>query len=98
MKIKYLILALLPFSLMACQSMNQTQPVSVVQEQKVDATKTLTAYTWSFQPEGAPQPIILSFSDQNLSIHTGCNNQGGTWKLNDQQLVTSALASTMKAC
>ena len=51
MKIKYLILALLPFSLMACQSMNQTQPVSVVQEQKVDATKALTAYTWSYQPE-----------------------------------------------
>ncbi|WP_252150474.1 hypothetical protein [Acinetobacter soli] len=51
--------------------MNQTQPVSVVQEQKADASKTLTAYTWSFQPEGAPQPIILSFSDQNLSIHTG---------------------------
>lgn len=98
MKIKYLILALLPFSLMACQSMNQTQPVSVVQEQKVDTTKALTAYTWSFQPEGAPQPIILSFSDQNLSIHTGCNNQGGSWKLNGQQLVTSALASTMKAC
>lgn len=98
MKIKYLILAFLPFSLMACQSMQSANPVSIISEKKVNEAQTLTAYTWSYQPAGTPTPIQLNFTADHLSITTGCNNQGSSWKIEGHHLVTSSLVSTMKAC
>lgn len=99
MKIKYLILALLPFSIVACQSVHQNSaPVTVNAEKQMNANKILSAYTWSYQPEGTPRPIQLNFSENRVNIITGCNNQGGSWKVENQKLITSSLVSTMKAC
>ncbi len=99
MKIKYLILALLPFSIVACQSVHQNSaPVTVNAEKQMNANKILSAYTWSYQPEGTLRPIQLNFSENRLNIITGCNNQGGSWKVENQKLITSSLVSTMKAC
>lgn len=98
MKIKYLIFAFLPFSLMACQSMQSSKPVSIISEKKVNEAQTLTAYNWSYQPVRTPVPIQLNFAADHLSITTGCNNQGSSWKIEGHHLVTSSLVSTMKAC
>ncbi|EXS88815.1 heat shock HslJ domain protein, partial [Acinetobacter baumannii 45002_8] len=48
MKIKYLILALLPFSLMACQTVSNTQ-APIVSEQQQNLATTLSEYTWTYQ-------------------------------------------------
>lgn len=102
MKIKYLALALIPFALAACQS-NDIQQVkdvvsNVIAQQNAD--QVLANYTWSYQPAGTTQPVTLSFSkkDQRLSIDTGCNMQNGSWSINNNLLMTTKMASTMKAC
>ncbi|WP_438357940.1 META domain-containing protein, partial [Acinetobacter baumannii] len=95
MKIKYLILALLPFSLMACQTVSNTQ-APIVSEQQQNLATTLSEYAWTYQNVKASKPLILNFNaDGKLAINTGCNGQGGTWKVEGNQLVTSPLASTM---
>ena len=98
MKIKYLVLALLPLSLMACQTV-QNVTDGVVSQINSNAEKNLTEYNWTYQGSTASKPLVLSFNaDQRVTIQTGCNNQGGTWKVEGNQLVTSPLASTMMAC
>lgn len=99
MKIKYLILALLPFSLMACQTV-QNVADHVSTEVNMAATKKLTDYRWTYQASTASKPLVLNFnSNQQLSIQTGCNGQGGTWKVEGGNIITtSALVSTMMAC
>ena len=98
MKIKYLILALFPFSLMACQSISQTQ-TPVVSEQPTPLATTLNQYAWTYQNGKASKPFTLHFTnDGRLSIQTGCNGQGGSWKVEGNQLITSKLMSTMMAC
>ena len=98
MKIKYLILALLPFSLMACQTVTNT-PAPIVSEQQQNLAATLGEYAWTYQNVKASKPLILNFNaDGKLAINTGCNGQGGTWKVEGNQLVTSNLVSTMMAC
>jgi len=98
MKIKYLVLALLPLSLMACQTV-QNVTDNVISQINTTAAKNLTEYNWTYQGSKASKPLVLSFDDnQRLSIQTGCNNQGGTWKVEGNTIVTSPLASTMMAC
>lgn len=98
MKIKYLVVALLPLSLMACQTV-QNVTDNVISQINTTAAKNLTEYNWTYQGSKASKPLVLSFDDnQRLSIQTGCNNQGGTWKVEDNTIVTSPLASTMMAC
>jgi len=98
MKIKYLILALLPLSFTACQTVQQVSD-HVVSQMNTTATKTLTEYHWTYQNSQASKPLVLNFNNnQQLSIQTGCNGQGGTWKVEGNQLVTSTLVSTMMAC
>lgn len=102
MKIKFLAIALLPFALAACQSsdiqMVKDTVVNVIQQQNAD--QILADYQWSYQPAETKTPIVLTFSkqDQRLSIATGCNTQGTTWHINQGQLVTDSLMSTMMAC
>lgn len=102
MKIKYLALALVPFALAACQSSDVQQVKDVVNNVVLqqNADQNLAKYTWSYQPEGTTRPVTLSFSkkDHRLSIDTGCNMQMGSWSVENNQLITSKLASTMKAC
>lgn len=98
MKIKYLVFALLPLSLMACQTVQNgnDQPTTQVSS---TAMPKLTDYHWTYQASKASKPLIVDFSsNQQLSIQTGCNNQGGTWKIEGNHIVTSTLASTMMAC
>ncbi|ENU30499.1 hypothetical protein F991_01635 [Acinetobacter sp. CIP-A165] len=98
MKIKYLILALLPFSLIACQTV-QNVADHVTTEINATAAKNLTDYRWTYQASTASKPLVLNFNDnQQLSIQTGCNGQGGTWKVEGNNIVTSALISTKMAC
>lgn len=98
MKIKYLVVALLPLSLMACQTV-QNVTDNVISQINTTAAKNLTEYNWTYQGSKASKPLVLSFDDnQRLSIQTGCNNQGGTWKVEGNTIVTSPLASTMMAC
>ena len=98
MKIKYLVVALLPLSLMACQTV-QNVTDNVISQINTTAAKNLTEYNWTYQDSKASKPLVLSFDDnQRLSIQTGCNNQSGTWKVEGDTIVTSPLASTMMAC
>ena len=98
MKIKYLVVALLPLSLIACQTV-QNVTDNVISQINTTAAKNLTEYNWTYQGSKASKPLVLSFDDnQRLSIQTGCNNQGGTWKVEGNTIVTSPLASTMMAC
>lgn len=98
MKIKYLVLALLPLSLMACHKV-QNESDNGVSKINTSAAKNLVEYNWTYQGAKASKPLVLSFSaDQNLSIQTGCNNQGGTWKVEGNTIITSALVSTLMVC
>ncbi|MNG47948.1 META domain protein [compost metagenome] len=101
MKLKFLAIALFPLTLAACQSSDMQKvgdlAVSMVQQQNAD--KTLAAYQWSYQPQGTDKPLVLNFNDQQrLSIATGCNTQGTSWKIEKGQIVTADLMSTMMAC
>ncbi|OTG68231.1 hypothetical protein B9T25_05945 [Acinetobacter sp. ANC 4470] len=101
MKLKFLAIALFPLMLAACQSSDMQKAgdlaVSMIQQQNAD--KTLAAYQWSYQPQGTDKPLVLNFNDQQrLSIATGCNTQGTSWKIEKGQIVTADLMSTMMAC
>ena len=101
MKLKFLAIALFPLTLAACQSSDIQKvgdlAVSMVQQQNAD--KTLAAYQWSYQPQGTDKPLVLNFNNQQrLSIATGCNTQGTSWKIEKGQIVTADLMSTMMAC
>lgn len=98
MKIKYLVFALLPLSLMACQTV-QNVTDEVISQSNTTTEKNLTDYQWIYQASKASKPLILTFNaNQQLSIQTGCNGQGGTWKIEGNKIVSSALVSTMMAC
>ena len=97
MKIKYLVLALLPLSLIACQSA-QNITDSVITQMSTTAEKILTEYTWSYQPADTKKPIVLSFSKDRLSIDSGCNRQGTTWKVENDLIITGDMFSTEMAC
>ena len=98
MKIKYFALALLPFALIACQTVQK--PVEAVLSQVNSTTgKNLTQYNWTYQASKASKPLTLHFDkNQRLTIQTGCNTQGGTWNIEGNTLITSPLMSTMMAC
>lgn len=102
MKFKYLVIALFPLALAACQSsdLNTVRDTAVnVLQQQTNADQILIAYQWLYQPQGTDRPIVLSFDDQQrLSIATGCNTQGTSWKIEKGQIVTADLMSTMMAC
>ncbi len=101
MKFKYLALALLPFTLAACQSSDIQKfgdtAVKVLQQQG-SAEQTLNAYEWTYQPTGSDKPIVLNFKDQKLSIATGCNTMFGAAKVENGVLTTGNLASTNMMC
>ncbi|ANF81387.1 hypothetical protein A3K93_03715 [Acinetobacter sp. NCu2D-2] len=100
MKIKYLILALLPLGLAACQSSDmQTfgdNVVTILQQQ--NPSKTLNAYDWHLDT-GASKHMVLKFDNEGrFSVSTTCNTLGGSWKVESNQLVVGQLMSTMIGC
>ena len=101
MKLKYLLLALLPFSLAACQSTqtpsNLDQAVNV--QSIPDQNKTLAAYEWISTTSTTPKPLTLSFNTQGqLSVKTSCNGLGTSWKIEGDKIVTGAMMGTQMAC
>ena len=100
MKLKFLAIALFPLALAACQSGDIQKAgdsaVSVLQQQS--AAKTLTAYQWSSETGTAPKPLVLHFQPERLNISTSCNGMGGSWKVENNQIVTGNLMSTQMAC
>lgn len=99
MKIHALILAFLPFTFVACQSMPSGSKMHAHTPSTMqNASQILTQYVWKYQPSETSHPIQLSFMQDRLGIATGCNQQSTAWKIENNQLVTSALVSTLKAC
>ncbi len=101
MKLRYLVIALLPLSIVACQSSDiqkVTDTAMNVLNQKQNANQILSSYQWSFQPQGSDRPIVLNFNDNRLSIATGCNNMNGAWKITDGLLEVGNLAATNMMC
>lgn len=94
MKSHYLAFTLLSLSLMACKNTSQLN-VAV----NPSSTNQLTQYQWTYQNAKASKPLALWFNpQQQLSVQTGCNTQNGTWRIDSDKLVISALTSTMMAC
>ncbi|EPG40963.1 hypothetical protein F907_00797 [Acinetobacter colistiniresistens] len=58
MKIKYLVLALLPLSLMACQTV-QNVTDNVISQINTTAAKNLVEYNWTYQGSKASKPLDL---------------------------------------
>ena len=100
MKLKYLAIALFPLALAACQSgdIQKAGDVAMSVLQQQNASKTLSSYQWSYLPAGSSAPIVLNFDEQRLSIATGCNTQGGSWKAENNILVTGNMMSTNMMC
>jgi heat shock protein HslJ len=101
MKFKLLAIALFPLTLVACQSGDIQKvgdvAVSVLQQQNAD--QTLSAYQWSTATGTAPKPLVLNFDDKGrLSIATSCNGMSGSWKVENNQIVTGPLMATQMAC
>lgn len=100
MKLKFIVLALLPFSFAGCQS-NHTQqagdPVVPTIQQK-SADQILSSYTWELD-RGLDRPIALSFDTQGrLSAVTSCNGLGTTWAVKNNKISTSEVIGTEMAC
>ena len=101
MKFKFLLIALFPLTLAACQSGHIQKAgdvaVSVLQQQNAD--KTLASYQWITHTGTAPKPLVLNFDPQGrLSIATSCNGMGTSWKIENHQIITGNLMSTQMAC
>lgn len=101
MKLKYLVIALFPFAVAACQSSDMQKvgdiALSVLQQQNPD--KTLASYQWSTQTADAPKPMVLHFVDHNrLSIATSCNTLAGSWSVENNTLSVGNMMSTQMAC
>ncbi|MDM1763443.1 DUF4377 domain-containing protein [Acinetobacter sichuanensis] len=100
MKFKYLALAILPLAVAACQSSDIQKvgdlAVSVLQQQNAD--KILPTYQWSADT-GAAKPLVLNFAqDGSLGISTSCNGMSTSWKIENNQIVSTNVASTLMAC
>lgn len=100
MKFKFLAIALFPFALAACQSgdIQNIRDITVKLVQQQNPEKVLADYHWSYQPQNSNKAIVLHFEDKRLSIDSGCNGQRTSWKIENGQIVTSELMSTMMAC
>lgn len=63
-----------------------------------DLKTTLQAYTWSYQPKQTNKPITLSFQNDRLGIHAGCNGMGTDFTLSGHTLKTGNIVGTLMAC
>ncbi len=100
MKLKYLILALLPLGLAACQSSDMQKfgdnVVTILQQQ--NPSKTISAYEWHLDTGAAKHMIAKFDAEGRFSVATTCNTLGGAWKVDSNQLVIGNLMSSMMAC
>lgn len=100
LKLKYVVLALVPLMLSACQSQDiqNVRDYAVQTLHQQNPSKTLTAYTWYLET-GHQKPLALSFhQDGRLSVSTTCNSLAGSWKVQTNELVVGSMMSTQMAC
>ncbi|MCJ0929129.1 META and DUF4377 domain-containing protein [Acinetobacter lwoffii] len=100
MKLKFIVLALLPLTFAACQSSDiqraGDRAVAIIQQKNAD--QILPAYHWELN-RGLKRPIVLSFDAQGrLSAVTGCNGLGTTWSVKNNIITTSEVVGTEMAC
>jgi heat shock protein HslJ len=100
MKLKFIALALLPFTFAACQSsdIQQAGDLAMATLQQKNAHQILPAYHWELN-HGLEQPVVLSFDAQGrLSAVTGCNGLGTSWAVKNNIISTSEVVGTEMAC
>ncbi|CAM9185167.1 DUF4377 domain-containing protein [Acinetobacter pseudolwoffii] len=100
MKLKFIVLALLPLTFAACQSgdIQQAGDRTVATLQQKSANQLLSAYHWQLD-RGLERPIVLSFDAQGrLSAVTGCNGLSTNWSVKDNIISTSEVIGTEMAC
>lgn len=100
MKLKFIVLALLPLTFAACQSSDiqraGDRAVAIIQQKNAD--QILPTYYWELN-RGLERPIVLSFDAQGrLSAVTGCNGLGTTWSVKNNIITTSEVVGTEMAC
>ncbi len=84
----------------ACQTTSAPATSSQQQLNSSDANvkDTLQAYTWSYQPQDSKKPIILAFGQDQLMVYAGCNRMRTKAMLENGQIKTGHMMSTMMAC
>ncbi|WP_216936925.1 MULTISPECIES: META and DUF4377 domain-containing protein [unclassified Acinetobacter] len=100
MKLKFIVLALLPLTFAACQSsdIQQAGELAVATIQQNNAHQILPTYQWELN-RGLDRPIVLSFDTQGrLSAVTGCNGLGTTWSVKNNIITTGEVIGTEMAC
>ena len=100
MKLKFIVLALLPLTFAACQSsdIQRAGDLAMATIQQKNADQILPAYYWELN-RGLERPIVLSFDAQGrLSAVTGCNGLGTTWSVKNNIITTSEVIGTEMAC
>lgn len=100
MKLKFIVLALLPLTFAACQSsdIQQAGDLAVATIQQKNADQILPAYHWELN-RGLERSVVLSFNAQGrLSAVTGCNGLGTTWSVKNNIITTSEVVGTEMAC
>ncbi|MGE8537952.1 MAG: DUF4377 domain-containing protein [Acinetobacter sp.] len=100
MKLKFIVLALLPLTLAACQSsdIQQAGEHTVTILQQKNAKQILSAYHWQLDRR-LERPIVLSFDAQGrLSAVTGCNGLSTSWSIKNNIISTSEVIGTEMAC
>ncbi|MGV2949206.1 DUF4377 domain-containing protein [Acinetobacter sp. AGC35] len=100
MKLKFIVLALLPLTFAGCQSsdIQRAGDLAVATIQQKNADQILPAYYWELN-RGLERPVVLSFNAQGrLSAVTGCNGLGTTWSVKNNIITTSEVIGTEMAC
>lgn len=100
MKLKFIVLALLPLTFAGCQSsdIQRAGDLAVATIQQKNADQIFPAYHWELN-RGLERPIVLSFDAQGrLSAVTGCNGLGTTWSVKNNIITTSEVVGTEMAC
>lgn len=109
MPLKLFLIGLLSL-LSACAAEKNATPTLTTKEPASVSTKKLTETTWQLatlldekdqqSPPLAETPIHLTFNDQRLSGHAGCNQYFAQYQISDPQnlKLTGPISSSLKAC
>src|SRR5690606_41042858 len=100
MKLKFIVLALLPLTFAACQSgdIQQAGDRTVATLQQKSPNQLLSAYHWQLD-RGLERQIVPSFDAQGRpSAVTGGNGLSTNWSVKDNIISTSEVIETERPC
>ena len=107
MKSKLFFLAVLPLTLLGCQSstpikndIDAIKP-SMTQQNKFESPKdALSSYKWYFESDKSLNPIEVIFSrDTKLNIKVTCNSFFGSYQVNEDKIIfPSVFGNMLGAC